>query len=183
MFGISAGVPMSVSAWGQEKPPVEPLSSPADFAILAGQWKSETPGSGVYLESWSVGTCGQIIGAASMTSEKGKIILEEVLQVQWIGKHLVYIAAVNRQQPVLFTWSSKVFPAPTGRKAIAQWTFENGEHDYPQRIVYMLFSDHRLLAWVEGRQGAKIEKEEFWLERAAPQPEVFNYGEVKPVKK
>jgi hypothetical protein len=46
-----------------------------------------------------------------------------------------------------------------------QWTFENPEHDFPQRIIYRLETGDALYARVEGTENGKFNKEEFYLKR------------------
>ena len=124
---------------------------------LLGDWES-TSGTYSYYENWKPAGDSILEGKAKMVNKAGKIILRELLKIEKIGTHIVYIAAVNNNQPVLFTLIKT-----TVKDQKIQWVFENKEHDFPQRIIYLLESDNSLFARVEGLRDGKEVKEEFRL--------------------
>jgi hypothetical protein len=139
--------------------PVEGESDLQDLQWLVGQWKDQL-GKNTYYESWKSTNYGTLEGSASMVNPQGKTILTEVLRIEKIGSHVVYIAAVKKNQPVLFTL---IDTSEENNKP--KWLFENREHDFPQRIIYTRESPDSLVARVEGVHKGKKEKEEFRLIR------------------
>jgi len=128
-----------------------------DLHRLIGDWESAS-GNYSYYESWKPAGASALEGNASMVNETGKTVLRERLKIEKIGTHIVYIAAVNNNHPVLFTLIKT-----TVKDQKIQWVFENKEHDFPQRIIYFLESENSLFARVEGLQDGKEAKEEFRL--------------------
>lgn len=124
---------------------------------LAAQWTGSM-GDSLYTETWTITPQGSLEGNAFMKNREGKTIFSESLRIDKIGDHIVYIAAVNKSNPVLFTL---VGTSLENNKPA--WVFENKEHDFPQRIIYIKVSPDSLLARVEGLQKGKEEKEEFPL--------------------
>jgi hypothetical protein len=130
------------------------------FEKLVGIWENIS-GNTTYLETWEWSSHEILKGSASLKNGQGKILFSEILQIQQIGVHTVYIACVNNHPPVLFTLTDE---KETDSNTV-QWTFENPEHDFPQRIVYRLEAGDTLYAWVEGTENGKFNKEEFHLKR------------------
>jgi hypothetical protein len=126
---------------------------------LAGQWIEEHAHA-TYCERWQLTGSGSLDGSATLMNQAGKILLTEVLRIEKIGSHIVYIAAVNQNPPVLFTLIETGSDGQTCR-----WVFENQEHDFPQRIIYSKESAGSLLARVEGTQKGETKTEEFRLTR------------------
>lgn len=139
--------------------PVEGESDLHDLHWLVGQWKSQS-GKNTYYESWKSTNHGTLEGSASMVNPQGKTIFTEVLRIEKIGSHVVYIAAVKKNHPVLFTL---IETSEENNKP--KWVFENKEHDFPQRIIYIQQSMDSLVARVEGVIKGKEEKEEFRFKR------------------
>ena len=139
--------------------PVEGESDLHDLQWLVGQWKGQL-GKNTYHESWKSTNRGPLEGSASIMNPQGKTILMEVLRIDKIGSHVVYIAAVDKNHPVLFTLIET-----SGENNKPKWVFENREHDFPQRIIYIRESPDSLVAHVEGVIKGKEEKEEFRLKR------------------
>lgn len=77
-----------------------------------------------------------------------------------IGSHVVYIAAVKTNHPVLFTLIEN-----SGENNKPTWVFENKEHDFPQRISYARKAQDSMVARVEGVYKGKKEIQEFRLKR------------------
>jgi hypothetical protein len=139
--------------------PVEGDSDLKELHWLVGQWKGQL-GNNTYYESWKATNHGTLEGSASMVNPQGKTFLTEVLRIDKIGSHLVYIAAVKKNHPVLFTLIET-----SGENNKPKWVFENKEHDFPQRIIYVRESSDSLVAYVEGFINGKEGKEEFRLIR------------------
>lgn len=153
MFIVLIAVLLLPGRPGAESAGTEPLKQ---FETLVGEWESVSNGS-TYTETWKLSPRGSLEGKASMKNPQGKIVLTETLEIRKIGRHIVYIACVNNSPPVLFTLKDE--------NEVGLWTFENPEHDFPQRIVYRLESDVILHAHVEGVQKGKFTKEGFSFKR------------------
>ena len=148
-----------VILWAGIAVPVEGDSDLKEFDWLVGQWKGQLDNN-TYYESWKPTNHGTLEGSSSMVNPQGKAILTEVLRIDKIGSHVVYIAAVKKNHPVLFTL---IETSEENNKP--KWVFENKEHDFPQRIIYTRESSDSLMARVEGVHKGKEEKEEFRLIR------------------
>lgn len=130
-----------------------------DLNWLVGQWQGQV-NEATYYENWKQSRQDALEGSASMVDRSGKTVFSEKLRIEKIGMHIVYIASVNNQSPVLFT-----LVGVTGETNRPRWVFENQEHDFPQRIIYIREAVDSLTAAVEGLQNGKEEKEEFHLKR------------------
>ncbi|MCU0289033.1 MAG: DUF6265 family protein [Acidobacteria bacterium] len=130
-----------------------------DFNWLVGQWQGQVNET-AYHETWELSRQNTLEGSAYMVDRTGKTMFNEILRIEKIGSHIVYIASVNNHPPVLFTLA-----AVTGENNRSRWVFENREHDFPQRIIYTKEGPDSLTACVEGVQKGKEEKEEFHLKR------------------
>ncbi|MGD2089822.1 MAG: DUF6265 family protein [Candidatus Aminicenantes bacterium] len=137
--------------------PVEVDSGLHKLHWLVGQWKGQL-GKNTYYESWKPTNHGPLEGRASMVNPQGKTSFTEVLRIDKIGSHIAYIAVVNKNNPVLFTLIEN-----SEENNKPKWVFENKEHDFPQRIIYIRESSDSLLARVEGVLKGKKEQDEFRL--------------------
>ena len=153
------GIFILVFLWATAVFPAPGDSDLQELHWLKGQWKARM-GQNAYYENWKVSNHGTLEGSASMINPQGKTTFTELLRIDKIGTHIVYIAAVNKNHPVLFT----LIETPRKHNK-PRWVFENKEHDFPQRIVYIQEAQDSLLACVEGIQEGKVEKEEFRLTR------------------
>ena len=153
------GVLLLVILWAGITVPVEGDSDLKDIHWLVGQWEGQL-GKNTYYESWKPTNLGTLEGRASMVNPQGKVIYTELLRIDKIGSHVVYIAAVKKNHPVLFTL---IETSEENNKP--KWVFENKEHDFPQRIIYIRESPDSLVAHVEGVIKGKEEKEEFRLKK------------------
>jgi len=131
-----------------------------DLHWLAGQWTGQM-GNNLYMESWTINPAGRLEGKAYMKNHNGDIIFSEVLRIDEIGNHIVYIVSVNNSNPVLFTLIEVTY-----KEGSPAWVFKNQEHDFPQSITYRKKSPNSLHARVAGVQNGKKEYEEFLLKRA-----------------
>lgn len=120
------------------------------FKWLIGQWKGEIEGAQLY-ESWSVQDERTMVGAGYVVAG-GDTVVHELLRIQKIGEYWTYIPIINGKPPVLF----HMIKSESGI-----WTFENKEHDFPQRVNYTREKDGTLLAWIEGNLKGKEKKEEY----------------------
>lgn len=134
--------------------PSEPTVSSSDFDWVVGQWDGKF-GDAKITETW-VKQSDELFTASGFVIAGTDTVVKENLRIEKIGHHWTFISVINQNHPVLFTLinsNNQVF------------TFENKEHDFPQRIVYSKTKDGDLLAWIEGEMGQKASKEEYRYSR------------------
>jgi hypothetical protein len=139
-------------------------SPPRDLGrlgFMVGCWKSATsedPAAAVNLEVWSAPEGGLMFGYAT-TMGGGKLVTWEDSRIDLREGRAVYVASPEGQRATLFVETA---PDPLALAAPGQVTFENPNHDYPQRITYRK---------IENGLSAKISK----LDGSQP----FEYSWVK----
>jgi hypothetical protein len=117
--------------------------------------KSGPLGEGTTTETWTQKDENTFEGKTSYQKE-GKEIFGEYLLIQNINGSIVYIAVPQGQKPTLFNLSNT--------DADKRASFENMEHDFPQRITYEKESDMRIKIILEGKIKDKDAKEEYYIE-------------------
>jgi hypothetical protein len=127
-----------------------------NFAPLLGKWEGKL-GEGVLTEVWQQRNETHLTGKGYYVVGEDTII-NELLVIQQIGSHWVFIASINGAPPVLFGLKEN---------EKHKWVFENSEHDFPQQVVYSIQKDGSLLAWIEGLQDGKMVKEDYLLQRTS----------------
>ena len=102
-----------------------------------GTWEGTVNGHR-YVEQW---TCANGMCDGSATSYRGDAIsMKETTRIMEFAGHCLFLAWVDEGPAVAFT------------RTVANdstWTFENKEHDFPQRISYTVSGD-TLKAYIEG---------------------------------
>lgn len=122
---------------------------------LSGCWAAEggEPGS---VEHWLPPAGGTMLGL-SRTVKKGKTVEHEFLQIRANAEgRLVYIALPSGQKETTFTLAN----ASEGTV-----TFENLQHDFPQRVIYRLLPDDRLAARIEGMRNGQLRGIDFAMKK------------------
>ena len=119
-----------------------------------GSWVADYEG-GKFYEHWEKKS-SELYEAKGYLVIQGDTVFRELLRVEKIGSHWAYIASINGGKPTMFPLKS----AEDGK-----WTFENKEHDFPQRIIYHLQKDGKLYAKVEGKMKGKEVVEEYLYTR------------------
>jgi Domain of unknown function (DUF6265) len=124
-------------------------------AWLAGCWAAENgePGSG---EHWLPLAGGTMLGVAR-TVRNGETVEHEFLQIREnAAGNVIYIASPSRQQETTFVATSVVEGTAT---------FENPEHDFPQRIIYTALPQDRLVVRIEGAREGSLRTVDFPMKR------------------
>jgi len=98
------------------------------LAFMVGCWKSA---DGVNLEVWSPPEGGLMFGYAT-TTRNGTLATFEQSRIDTRQSLAQYVASPEGQRPVVFLEKRD----PLALVAPNTVTFENGDHDYPQRITY-----------------------------------------------
>lgn len=130
-------------------------SDVTSLAWLAGCWSPEKGEAGS-VEHWLPPAGGTMLGV-SRTVKNGQTVEFEFMQlrVNAEGK-LVFIALPSGQKQTTFVASA------VGKHSV---TFENPQHDFPQKVTYRLESSERLVARIEGTRGGKLRGVDFPMRR------------------
>ena len=127
------------------------------LAWMAGCWAPEKgePGS---VEHWLAPAGGTMLGV-SRTVKNGQTREFEFMQlrVNAEGK-LVLIALPSGQKETTFVATS------IGEHSV---TFENPQHDFPQKVSYRLDSSDRLVGRIEGTRGGTLRGIDFPMRRVS----------------
>ena len=126
-----------------------------DFAWLAGCWERSGNGREV-LEQW-MKPAGDLMLGMSRTVANGIAKEFEFLQIRQKDGEIFYVAIPSGQKE---TWFKLI--KYDGHEA----TFENPEHDFPQRIIYRLEKDGSLAARIEGTIQGQPKRIDFPFQRA-----------------
>ncbi len=108
---------------------------------IVDRWISP-PGESITYENW-VKLDDTTFSGESHTIKNGDTIFTEQLKIEKIGEDIYYTAVAKHN------------PGPVHFKLVElgenKAVFENPEHDFPKRIVYMLKDDGSLYARIEGK--------------------------------
>jgi hypothetical protein len=154
LLSASALCPLASMPAHAEDAPLERLG------WLAGCWASETgePGS---VEHWLPLAGGTMLGIGR-TVKNGRTVEHEFLQIRLNAEgKVVYVALPSRQKEATFVATS------IGDRAV---TFENPEHDFPQRILYKAVGETGLAARIEGQRNGTTRGIDFPMKRVACEP-------------
>ena len=127
------------------------------LAWMAGCWVPEKgePGS---VEHWLQPAGGIMLGMGR-TVKSGKAVAFEFMQlrVNADGK-LVFIALPSGQKEATFVATSV---------GVYSVTFENPQHDFPQKVSYRREPDGRLVGRIEGNRGGTLRGVDFPMRRVS----------------
>ncbi len=149
VVALVAGNPWS--AFGQGADPLAPI------AWLAGCWSADGKdvGSG---EHWLPPAGGTMFGVGR-TVKNGRTVEHEFMQLRVNADgRLTFIAAPSGQTETVFV---------AGGSADGAVTFENLQHDFPQRVIYRLLANGRMLARIEGMQAGALRSVDVPMTRSA----------------
>jgi hypothetical protein len=127
------------------------------LAWMAGCWAPEQGDAGS-IEHWLPPAGGTMLGV-SRTVKNGRTVAFEFMQlrVNAQGK-LVFIALPSGQKETTFVASS------IGSDSV---TFENPQHDFPQKVSYRLEPGERLVGRIEGHRGGTLRGIDFPMRRVS----------------
>ena len=124
-----------------------------DFGFFLGKWKMETNKGTVY-EEWQVSDRNKLTGSSYRVKDNKTTLLEN-LELSIESDGVYYIPTVINQNDGL----------PVKFKLISSknrvYIFENPEHDFPQRIVYLPKDRDNLHARIEGTYNGSEASSEF----------------------
>jgi hypothetical protein len=125
-----------------------------EVAWLSGCWHGSSPGR-EYREQWSKPAGGMMMGT-SQTVRAGRTVQYEFLQIRASEDGVYYVAKPSGQIEAAFKLI-EVSPQAA--------TFENKQHDFPQRIIYRLGAAGALVARVEGVENGAARGVDFPMTR------------------
>ena len=134
------------------------LSAAADISRLdwmSGCWAYDDaePGSGEY---WMPPVGGTMF-AISRSIRDSRTVAFEYLRIEESGEgSLALFASPSGQSPARFDMVSL-----TNNEVV----FENSEHDFPQRIIYRLAQENRLIGRIEGQSNGRPKSIDFPMSR------------------
>ena len=124
---------------------------------IAGNWEARTT-TGFMQEKW-VRKDDTTFTGQSYSINRGVSILEEHLQLVFTNKEIHYVVTIRHQNkglPVIFKLVSVKDDT---------YTFENKEHDFPQKIVYYFKNNKHIDATVSGTTEWGKKSMEFHFEK------------------
>lgn len=137
---------------------------------ILGRWQNDSE-QGLFIERWII-TNDSVYTGKSVCIGSGKdTIFSETITIEQRGNDVFYIPVVKEEndgKPTLFKLtliSSKPTILGSIPVVIKSVTFENPEHDFPQKIMYQLIEDS-LLAEISGTIEGKNHTEKFPMVRA-----------------
>jgi uncharacterized protein DUF6265 len=130
-----------------------------DVAWLTGCWEGRQ-GEAIIEEIWSKPGGGSMIGLGR-TVKGDKTTSFEFMQFREEKSSLVFMPQPQGGTRVSF---------PLKDSFGGKLTFENKEHDFPQRVIYERKGPGLLLAAIEGTYKGKEEREEFQMRKVRCNP-------------
>jgi len=128
-------------------------ASLADLSWLSGCWEGRQ-GDAILEEIWSKPDGGSMLGLGR-TVKANRTVSFEFMQFREENGRLVFLPQPQGGERVSF---------PLKNSYGGKLTFENKEHDFPQRVIYER-KGNELLASIEGTYKGKQEREEYLMRR------------------
>jgi hypothetical protein len=138
--------------------PAPPPSDINKLAFIGGCWTLTRPNGAKIEEQWLAPAGGAMIGM-SRTVRDGKLREYEFMRILPAPDGKLQYVAIPSGQP------EAAFPVKEiGDNAV---TFENPQHDFPQRILYRLVDKDTLVARIEGSVGGQARSADFPYKRCS----------------
>jgi len=126
------------------------VSNPAvtitDLSWMAGAWQTAPGGRGQIEEYWMAPAGGTMLGT-SRTVAGDKTVEFEFLRIEQRGSEIYYVASPGGRCPATDFKLTRL----SNQEAV----FENPQHDFPKRIIYVKGSDGSLTASIDAGEGTK----------------------------
>lgn len=124
---------------------------------LVGIWEDSSQ-ENTFVEEWEMNGDGSLNGKGYVMQARDTVFIE-YLKIKDFNGVLTYVAKVNphdNDAVVHFSLKDK-----EGNKL----SFENLDHDFPQRIVYELPSDSTMHVYLEGTENGKFRKRMLYFQK------------------
>lgn len=146
LFWIASILILSCVVFSQDKV--------ADLGWMAGCWRM-TGGKSVTDEQWMKPSGGMMLGMSRTVTDGKAEWYENTRFVEKDGSVFFVARPSSAKDDAFFKLKTKT---PT------QWTFENLEHDFPQRIIYRL-NGTMMTGSIEGTMNGKPKRIDFPFKR------------------
>lgn len=157
MFSVVMLLAMVAAGLGQK--PAQKKASLDDLSWLSGCWEGRQ-GNAILEEIWSKPAGGSMLGLGR-TVKENRTVSFEFMQFREENGNLVFLPQPQGGARVSF---------PLKDSFGGRLTFENKEHDFPQRVIYERKGPGLLLAAIEGTYKGKEEREEFQMRKVRCNP-------------
>jgi hypothetical protein len=124
---------------------------------LVGTWENNTS-NGKTIESWEKLNDSTLTGKSVLVKDKDTILLETILIVQR-KDHLFYIPSVVNQN------EGEAIEFQLTHISENTISFENQNHDFPQKITYTKIHNDSLVAEISGISDEKEKRIQFPMKR------------------
>jgi hypothetical protein len=126
-----------------------------DLEWIVGTWQRQTSRGTMY-ENWKMVNDTIWRGRAYRLAETDTMILEE-LSLEIRNDEIFYVPVVPHDKGAVYFKMIKKFPDTV--------IFENPDHDFPQRIIYMKMPNDSLHARIEGMDEGVETSTDFYFKR------------------
>ncbi len=148
----------TILALALQATPAPPPSDINKLAFIGGCWTLVRPNGTKIEETWLAPAGGAMIGM-SRSVRDGKLREFEFMRILPAADGKLQYVAIPSGQP------EAAFPVKEIGENAA--TFENPQHDFPQRILYRLVDKDTLVARIEGSVGGQARSADFPYKRCA----------------
>jgi hypothetical protein len=132
-----------------------------DINWLIGHWQGLDANGLVFHEHWERAEKNAFVGSGATLKPDGDTLWKETLKIEVIEGVLFYVATVpGNKAPVHF----KMVKGDSHNAV-----FENKEHDFPQRISYILETNNTVRVKLEGLEDGRPKQETLNFERVTDQ--------------
>ena len=161
MFSVLVLLTMVAAGLAQQttQKPEQQKASLEDLSWLSGCWEGRQ-GEAIIEEIWSKPGGGSMLGLGR-TVKGDRTASYEFMQFREQAGSLVFMPQPQGGTRVSF---------PLKDSFGGRLTFENKEHDFPQRVIYERKGPGLLLAAIEGTYKGKEEREEFQMKKVRCNP-------------
>lgn len=123
---------------------------------LSGLWQTNNSETDLY-EQWGKAKDNAMYGKSYTMNGTDSIVYERV-EIRKDGDNVFYIPTVkeNNNQPVSFKLVSSTD---------SSFTFENRQHDFPQRVIYRFAGKDSMIGRIEGNNKGEDQSQEFYYHR------------------
>jgi hypothetical protein len=121
----------------------EPGPTLDQFDWLVGSWEREV-GDGVSIEEWTR-VSANVIEGTTVVRIGDALEITEHLRIERFGDRIYYIALPGE--------NAMPTPFELVQHEQGRWVFENPEHDFPTRIIYLSLDATHLRVRIEGPGG------------------------------
>jgi len=129
----------------------EPAKNLDEHQFLIGKWEGGRDGMTLQ-EIWNKESNERLSGQGVVLSDNDTLFHEKIA-IELRGNEIYYVATVpSNDGPVSF----KLISSEKNK-----WSYENKEHDFPQKITYTFIQPDSLIAVIEGMDKGKTSREVF----------------------